>query len=294
MRATGMHYEGHCIRPPSEAWSILLQTTVGCSHNKCTFCGSYKDKRFRIKDWDIIEKDIQFAARHMRDNKRLFLMDGDTLIMPQRKLTALLDRINSQMPWLERIGSYANAKSIRKKSVEELQALRQKKLSILYLGLESGADKVLSRVNKGSTAQEMVHLGQKVKQAGIKLSVTVLLGLAGRQDAQEHARATGEVLSSIDPDYVGALTVMLIPGTELYKDYEQGRFELPEQTEILQELRTMLEYTHLSRGLFISNHASNYLPIKVQFPEGKAQGLQMIDDALQGQIGLKPEWLRAL
>ncbi|MFW6315459.1 MAG: radical SAM protein [Desulfohalobiaceae bacterium] len=294
MSASGMHYEGHCIRPPSEAGSILLQVTVGCSHNKCTFCGSYKDKRFRIKDWERIEEDIQYAALHMRDQKRLFLMDGDCLILPQAKLLRLLDLINKRLPWLERIGTYANAKAIRKKSLEELQELKARGLSIVYLGLESGSERVLQQVKKGSSAQEMIQMGRRVKEAGITLSVTVLLGLAGRQGSAEHATATGEVLSKMDPDYVGALTVMLIPGTELYNDYLAGRFELPGQMEILQELRLMLQSTRLSQGLFISNHASNYLPIKVKFPEGKEQGLQMIDQALQGKVGLKPEWMRAL
>lgn len=294
MPTSGMHYEGYCIRPPSEAENILLQVTVGCSHNKCTFCGSYKDKRFRIKDWARIEADIQYAALHMREYKRLFLMDGDCLILPQQKLLRLLDLINTHLPWLERIGTYANAKSIRKKSLQELQELRAQKLSIVYLGLESGSDQVLQQVRKGSSAQEMVQMGRRIKEAGIALSVTVLLGLAGRQGSQEHARSTGEVLSRMDPDYVGALTVMLIPGTELYNDYLEGRFELPGQVEVLKELRTMLQNTQLSQGLFISNHASNYLPIKVKFPEGKEQGLQMIDQALQGKVGLKPEWMRAL
>jgi radical SAM superfamily enzyme YgiQ (UPF0313 family) len=289
-----MHYEGYCIRPPSEAGSVLLQVTVGCSHNKCTFCGSYKDKRFRIKDWARIEADIQYASLHMQEYKRLFLMDGDCLILPQQKLLSLLDLINTHLPWLERIGTYANAKSIRKKTLQELQELRARKLNIVYLGLESGSDQVLHQVRKGSSAQEMVRMGRRIKEAGMSLSVTVLLGLAGRQGSQEHARATGEVLSRMDPDYVGALTVMLIPGTELYNDYLEGRFELPGQIEILKELRTLLQNTQLSQGLFISNHASNYLPIKVKFPEGKEQGLQMIDQALQGKVGLKPEWMRAL
>ncbi|MFO8033498.1 MAG: radical SAM protein [Desulfohalobiaceae bacterium] len=294
MPTSGMHYEGHCIRPPSEAGSILLQVTLGCSHNKCTFCGSYKDKMFRIKDWARIEEDIQYAALHMQEKKRLFLMDGDCLILPQAKLLRLLDLINTHLPWLERIGTYANAKSIRKKSLQELQELRQRKLGMVYLGLESGSDQVLQQVHKGSSAEEMVQMGRRIKEAGIALSVTVLLGLAGRQGSYEHAKATGEVLSRMDPDYVGALTVMLIPGTDLYNDYLEGYFELPGQKEILQELRLMLQSTRLSQGLFISNHASNYLPIKVQFPQGKEQGLQMIDQALQGKVDLKPEWMRAL
>jgi radical SAM superfamily enzyme YgiQ (UPF0313 family) len=294
MAKTGMHYEGNCIRPPSEADSILLQVTLGCSHNKCAFCGSYKDKRFRIKDQETIQSDIEFASKQMRGKKRLFLMDGDALIIPQKRLLALLDSINDQLPWLERIGAYANVKSIRKKSPDELAELRRRKLDILYLGLESGDDEVLSSMHKGTTAQEQIEMGLKVRQAGIRLSVTVLLGIGGRAGSLKHARETGRVLTAIDPEYVGALTVMLLPGTELHDRWRQGEFELPDQPGILAELREMLANTDMSHGLFISNHASNYLPIRVRFPNEKQQGLQMIDSALQGQVQLKPEWLRAL
>ena len=290
----GMHYEGHCIRPPSEAGSILLQVTVGCSHNKCTFCGSYKDKRFRIKDEETILSDIRYAAKHMRHLDRLFLMDGDALIIPQERLLRLLQTITSHLPWLKRIGTYANAKSIRKKSPEELRELREYGLSIVYLGVESGDNQVLRAVNKGTSAEELKKAGQKVKQAGILLSVTVLLGIGGKELSLQHARATGELLSAMDPDYVGALTVMLIPGTPLYESYQNGSFQLPDQQGILRELREMLSHTQLSQGLFISNHASNYLPIKVRFPQDKPGGLQTIDDALQGGVRLKPEWMRAL
>jgi len=290
----GMHYEGHCIRPPSEAQSILLQVTVGCSHNTCTFCGSYKDKRFRIKDEEQIFRDIHWASRNMRDRRRLFLMDGDALIIPQKRLLRILDEINSQMPWLERIGTYANAKGIRKKTPEELRELADKKLGIVYLGMESGDDQVLREVNKGASAQEMVDRGRKVKQARIDLSVTVLLGIAGREGSLRHARATGKALSAMDPDFVGALTVMLIPGTPLEEEFRRGAFQLPDQAGILDELAEMLRHTRLSRGLFISNHASNYLPVKVRFPGDKDRALDQIERARKGELGLKPEWLRAL
>lgn len=290
----GMHYEGHCIRPPSEAESILLQVTVGCSHNKCTFCGSYKDKLFRIKDEQTILKDIEFASKYMQSQKRLFLMDGDALIVPQKKLLWILQTINTQLPWLERIGTYANAKSIRKKSLEELEQLRAQKLSIAYLGVESGDDSILEQVNKNTNSEELLQMGKKLKQVGIKTSVTVLLGLGGRERSMQHARATGELLTCMDPEYVGALTVMLITGTPLYEKYKNREFELPDETEILKELREMLLYTELSRGLFISNHASNYMPVKVYFPGQKQQGLDMIDSALKGKLGLRPEWMRAL
>lgn len=290
----GMHYEGYCIRPPSEAQSILLQVTVGCSHNKCTFCGTYKDKRFRIKDDEVILSDILFASRYMKRQDRVFLMDGDALIIPQKRLMWILDRIKEHLPWVKRVGAYANAKSIRMKSPDELAALRRNGLGILYLGVETGDEELLKRIRKGTSAENLIRMGRRVRDAGIKLSVTVLLGIGGKSGSLRHARATGKLLSAMDPNYVGALTVMLVPGTPLYEDYRAGKFELPDERGLLVELREMIHYTELTRGLFFSNHASNYLPIKARLPGGKQQALDMIDSALEGQIGLRPEWMRAL
>ncbi len=290
----GMHYEGIIIRPPSEANSILLQVTVGCSHNRCTFCGTYKVKRFRIKEDDIIHHDILFASRYMQRQNRVFLMDGDPLIIPQKRLIWIMDEINEHLPWVRRVGIYANAKSIKRKSLDDLSQLKERKLGIVYLGVESGDDKVLKDVRKGTSSRTLIEMGRRVKEAGIKLSVTVLLGIAGRDGSLRHARLTGELLSEMDPDYVGALTVMLIPGTPLYSDWKEGRFELPTQDELLLELREMIAHTDLSRGLFFSNHASNYLPIKARLPEGKQEALALIDAALRGDVPLRPEWMRAL
>ncbi|MDY6878882.1 MAG: radical SAM protein [Thermodesulfobacteriota bacterium] len=292
-----MHYEGECIRPPSEAYSILLQVTLGCSHNKCTFCGAYKGerhKRFAIKDNDVILSDILFASKYMKRQDRLFLMDGDSLIIPQKRLVWILDRIQEHLPWVKRVGTYANAKSLRMKSLEELKELKSRGLGILYLGVETGDDETLQKVHKGTTAQELVDVGRKAKEAGFKLSVTVLLGIAGKEGSLRHARATGELLSAMDPNYVGALTVMLIPGTPLYEDLKRGTFHLPTERGMLLELREMIAHTDLSRGLFFSNHASNYLPIKARLPKGKEGALKMIDKALKGEIELKPEWMRGL
>ena len=290
----GMHYEGICIRPPSEAFSILLQVTVGCSHNKCSFCGTYKTKRFRIKEDRIILSDILFASRHMKQQDRAFLMDGDALIIPQKRLMWILERIHEHLPWVKRVGAYANAKSIKMKSIEELIELRQNGLGILYLGVETGDEELLKKIHNGTSAQNLINMGRKVKEAGFKLSVTVLLGIAGRKKSLQHAKATGELLSAMDPNYVGALTVMLIPETPLYEDFSNGTFELPTEREMLVELREMIAHTNLSRGLFFSNHASNYLPVKARLPKGKQQALDLIDAALDGQIGLRPEWMRAL
>ncbi len=290
----GMHYEGHCIRPPSEAYSILLQVTLGCSHNKCTFCGSYKDKRFTIKDDEIILSDILFASKYMKRQDRVFLMDGDALIIPQKRLMWILDRIREHLPWVRRVGAYANTKGIKMKSHEQLIELKGNGLGILYLGVETGDAELRKKINKGSSVQTCIEMGRKVKDAGIKLSVTVLLGIAGREGSLAHARATGELLSAMDPNYVGALTVMLIPGTPLYEEHRKGEFQLPDEKELLQELREMIAHTNLSRGLFFSNHASNYLPVKAKLPKGKQEALDLIDAALKGDVGLRPEWMRAL
>ncbi len=294
VESEGMHYEGNCIRPPSEAFSILLQVTLGCSHNKCTFCGTYKDKRFNIKDDRIILGDILFAAKYMKRQDRVFLMDGDSLIIPQKRLMWILDRIKEHLPWVKRVGAYANTKSIRMKTPEGLAELKENGLGILYLGVETGDEQTLKEIRKGTSAQNLINMGRKVKEAGIKLSVTVLLGIAGREKSLQHAKATGELLSAMDPNYVGALTVMLIPGTPLHDDFIGGKFELPTEMELLLELRKMIEYTNLSRGLFFSNHASNYLPVKARLPKGKQKTLDLIDRAVEGKITLKPEWMRAL
>jgi radical SAM superfamily enzyme YgiQ (UPF0313 family) len=289
-----MHYEGNIIRPPSEANSILLQVTVGCSRNKCTFCGTYRGERFRIKTDAIILEDIEFAARHCKRQRRVFLCDGDALIIPQRRLIKILKEIKNQLPWVTRVGAYANAKSLQMKSDEELQELNSHGLGILYMGLETGDDVTLKRINKGATSDTMIQMGQKARSAGFKLSITVLLGIAGRERSPEHARETGRVLSAIDPEYVGALSLMLIPGTPLYQDFKDGRFSLIEPTEMLQELRTMFAHTNLTRGLFHANHASNYLPIKARLPRDKDVTLELIDEALAGRVALKPDYLRAL
>lgn len=289
-----MHYEGLIIRPPSEAFSILLQVTVGCSHNKCTFCGSYRHKRFRIKDDETILADIHFASRYMRHQHRLFLLDGDSLIVPQERLLCILGEIRKHLPWVRRVGAYANAKSIKMKTDDQLAALREKGIGILYLGVESGDDETLRQACKGTTAANLILQGRRVKEAGIKLSVTVLLGIAGSSASLRHARATGGLLSAVDPDYVGALTVMILPNTPLGADCAVGRFALPGKQELLMELREMLAHTELSGGLFFANHASNYLPVKARLPRDRERALGLIDGALRGEIALKPEWLRGL
>ena len=289
-----MHYEGNIIRPPSETNSILLQITVGCSRNKCTFCGAYKGERFSIKSDSIIMADISFAATHCRRQRRIFLCDGDGLIVPQKRLLNILQEIERQLPWVTRVGAYANCKSLKMKTLDELKVLKTHGLGILYMGLETGDDVTLKKINKGVVSEEMIQMGKKARAAGIKLSITVLLGIAGKSRSNIHALETGRVLTAIDPEYVGALTLMLIPGTPLYQDYRDENFFLLEPDDMLNELKTMIEATELSKGLFHANHASNYLPIKARLPKDKAKTLDLIDKALAGEIDLKPEFLRAL
>lgn len=289
-----MHYEGNIIRPPSEADSILLQVTVGCSHNKCTFCGAYKGERFKIKPDAVIMEDIAFAARYARRQRRVFLCDGDALIVPQKRLVKILAAIREQLPWVERVGVYANTKGLAMKSDAELAELVSLGLSIAYMGLESGDDETLAAVRKGADSRRMIDMGRKARAAGLKLSLTVLLGLAGVERSAVHAEATGRVLTAIDPEFVGALSLMLIPGTPLHDDYRAGRFRLPDPMGMLAELRTMIAHTDLTGGLFHANHASNYLPIRAKLPEDKARTLALIDAALAGRVALKPEFLRAL
>ena len=287
-----MHYEGFIIRPPSEADSLLLQVTLGCSHNKCTFCGAYKEKRFTIKEDAIIDADIDYASANLGFFRRVFLIDGDALIIPQQRLVRILSRIREKMPWIQRIGIYANAKGILRKTEEELAILRDLGLGIVYFGLESGDAQVLQDVRKGHTPERMIEAGRKIRAAGMKLSAMVILGLAGRERSLEHARATGKALSAIDPNYVGVLTLMIHPGTPLAAQVNDGQFEVLTPHEMLKELREMLTHTEMTRGLFFANHASNYLPLRVKMPADKQKAIQSLDSALRGQTALKSEWMR--
>jgi radical SAM superfamily enzyme YgiQ (UPF0313 family) len=290
----GFDYVGMCIRPPSEADSILIQATLGCSHNKCSFCGTYRDKRFAIKPQATLERDLAFAQKYCRRQNRLFVMDGDALIMPMRHWEWLLGQIKERLPWVRRVGAYANAKSVALKSDEDLRRLKELGLGILYYGVESGHPQVLGDISKGSTPTKLITQGRRIKTAGIRLSVTVLLGIGGTERSLEHARATGELLSAMDPDFVGALTLMLIPGTPLGDQAQAGAFSLPDAPGMLRELREMIAHTNLSGGLFYANHASNYLPVKARLPQDQARTVALIDKALGGQVQLKPEWMRAL
>ncbi len=289
-----MDYQGNIFRPPSEAHSILLQVTTGCSHNKCTFCGMYKGSRFSIKDDTTIMADIDFAANHCRNQNRLFLCDGDALIIPQKRLVPILETIRTKLPWVTRIGTYANTKAIKMKSDAELKELYDLGLTIAYMGLESGDDVTLQRINKGCSSQQMIDMGKRLRSSGMKLSITVLLGVAGLERSHSHARETGRVLSAIDPEFVGALSLMLTPNTPLFQEAEKGAFILPGAEQMLEELHIMFSETELTNGYFHANHASNYLPIKAKLPQDKDHTLELIKQALNGKVSLKPEYMRGL
>jgi radical SAM superfamily enzyme YgiQ (UPF0313 family) len=290
-----MKYEGLIIRPPSEAYSLLLQVTTGCSHNKCTFCPTYRDKKFRIKSREEILDDLAEAS-HYRRVRRVFLCDGDALIIPQPRLLDILASIRRSLPGIERVGTYANAKSILRKTPEDLRDLKEAGLKMVYLGVETGSAALLEKIRKGVGVEQMVEAGRRIKDAGILLSVTVLLGIGGTTHSVEHATETAKILTRIDPDYTGALTVMVVPGTPLYEDQQAGRFQLPDTFGFLTELGTMIARSQFTDCFFTSNHASNYLPIRARLPQQKEDTVRMIQEVIRrGDRGLlRPESLRAL
>jgi len=289
-----MKYEGMIFRPPSEADSLILQVTVGCSYNRCTFCGAYRGKRFRIKSFDEIKEDVDELSRY--NIRRVFLADGDALSIPQKELLQLLSYLKARATGLERVGIYANAKDILRKDVQELKALKDLGLGILYLGLESGDPEVLKRIKKNATVDQLIRAGRRVKESGILLSVTVILGLGGVERSQAHAVETGKVLSEMDPDYVGALSLMIVPGTPIAKEIETGSLVLPTPFGLIQELEGMITHCQFTNCFFASNHASNYLPLRIQMPEQKEEALRRIREVLRRKDPelLRPEYLRAL
>ena len=289
-----MHYEGNIIRPPSEADSILLQVTVACSHNSCAFCGAYQGEFFRIKDEALVFEDIDFAARHLTRMRRVFLCDGDAMILPQKRLTRILGRIRERLPRVARAGVYANVKSLRGKSLDDLRKLKSLGLSMIHMGLESGDDDLLQSMGKEADVADMLEQAGKVRAAGIKLSVTVIVGLGGTEGWQRHARLTAEALTTMAPDQAAALCLIPVPGTALWDWMREGRFTLPDGLGMVRELRMLLTHTYMNRGLFLANHASNHVPLKLRLPRDKEYGLAVLDAAIQGKLPLKPDSSRRL
>lgn len=289
-----MRYKGNVIRPPSEAESILLQVTHACSHNRCAFCGAYAGERFSVRDEAEVFEDIDYAAAHLDFIRRVFLLSGDAMILPFARLRSILERIRERLPRVTRVGTYANVKALRAKSPDELKELAGLGLTMVYMGLESGDDALLRAMGKEADVADMLREAAKVRAAGMKLSATVIVGLAGREGSMRHARLTGEALTAMAPDQAAALTLIAVPGTPLHEDILAGRFAPLDPLEMVAELRAMLSHLHAPRGLFLADHASNHVPLKLRLPRDRERGLALLDEALAGQKALKPEWARRL
>ncbi len=292
-----MRYRGAVIRPPSEATSLILQVTYGCSNNTCDFCGTYLDKPFAVRPPHEVVEDVTGLPAAVKERaQRVFLADGDALALSSRRLHEILDLLHAELPNLERVSSYATARNLLEKDVEELRSLRERKLELVYLGLESGDDETLAAIHKGITVAEQIAGCRRAKEAGMKLSVTAILGLAGAARSLAHGRATGEALSVIDPEYIGILTLMLVPGTRMHRKVASGELVLPDEIGMLRELREIVAHTDVSDCLFRSNHASNYLPVGGHLPRDKDAMLAQLDKVLKApeSVQLRPESWRAL
>ena len=290
-----MRYEGDIYRPPSEAFSLLVQVTVGCTHNKCTFCSMFKDKRFHVRNIDEVLEDLEEARRLYRYIRRIFLCDGDALCLANRKLCVILDRIAELFPECEQVNVYGNAKDVLHKTPEELRELASKGVRIIYIGAESGSDKVLADVHKGVNSEQLIEAVHAIEDAGIKASVTFISGLAGRAGWREHAIETGKMISRLNASYVALLTLMLDPRAPITEKIESGEMELLTPEEVVAETYLLLENANPTRScVFRSNHASNYLSLKGNLPEDKEAMLAKLRRAMQDSGMLKDERFRML
>ena len=292
-----MRYVEPVFRPPSEGDSYILQITYGCSYNKCTFCSMYKSKKFQIRPVEEVKEDIDRAKRVFPDERRVFLADGDGFILKTEKLVEILEYLNKAFPYLHRVGIYSNPHGILEKSEEELKTLKKLKLRIAYLGLESGSDLILKKVNKGYSSAEMIESVVKAQSCGIKMSVIVLLGLGGNDLMREHALKTAEILNKMEPRYLSALTLMPVKGTILYEEEKKGFFTLPGPSDILKEMKVIIENLNLKGTVFRSNHASNFLPLEGRFPKDKEFLINQINSILEDENMedfLVPDFFRGL
>lgn len=290
-----MRYEGDIYRPPSEAYSLLVQVTIGCSHNKCTFCNMYKEKQFRVRKQEEVLEDLAWAREHYRRVERIFLCDGDALCLANRKLLVILDYIRQHFPECERVTTYGRATDVLRKTDEELRELREHGIEMVYLGAESGSQKVLEKINKGETREELIEGVQRLEAAGIKTSVTFISGLAGPDDWEEHAVETGRMIAEMNASYVSLLTLMLQPPAPLLEDYRQGRFKLLTPEEVLAETCLMLQYAKPSKScVFRSNHASNYVSLRGNLPEDNDSMIAALRRCMEDRGLLKDERFRML
>ena len=289
-----MRYEGQIYRPPGERKSYLLQVTVGCSHTRCSFCGMYKADRYHRRPLRDILEDIQMARDCYGDVSRVFLCDGDAIALPTEDLLTILHALYTTFPSLEKVGLYAGPRSTLQKTPAELSALRRGGLTRAYLGVETGNAALLRAIQKGVDPAEMLEAGQRLRDAGIDLWIMILLGLAGHGAALTHCADTVRIINAMRPRHVSLLSLMLVPGTELYRDWQAGRFEPADKRELLEEARQILAGLEVDPLHFTCDHASNYLPLKGSLPEDKAAMLAALDAALSGQLRTRPDWSRGV
>ena len=285
-----MRYDSDLLyRPPGEWKSYLLQCTIGCSHNQCTFCGMYKEKKFRIRPVAEILEDIDMARSYYGPGlQRVFLMDGDAIIMKTEELLQILHKLYESFPHLEKVTLYAGPKSTLSKTPEELRQLHEAGLSRAYLGVESGSQAALDFIHKGCTAQQMLQAGQRLVEAGIDLWVTIILGITGEGgDWREHILSTAQIINQMKPRHLSAMTFAPAKGTPLGDDVLAGRFKVYGPDHILEECRLLIEHLDVDPLHFTSNHASNYLPLKGSLPQDREKFLSLIDQALEGKIRLR-------
>ena len=282
------------IRPPSEAESFLLQITTGCSSNNCTFCGAYLDKPFKIKSFKEIEDDIDNGSNLYKAMRRVFLLDGDALVVNNNKLLPVLKKLNEKFSILSRIASYANGYNITIRTQKELGELFEQKLSLIYMGLESGSQDILNLSKKRSTVEEMVDAVNKASECGIKSSVIVLLGLGGKKFSKIHVQETIKALNKMQPRYLSFLSLMLIPGTDLFNQVQRSEFKELNSLEMLKQSYSIIKGLDLRKTIFRSNHASNYLSLAGRFPQDKEDLLSTLRLAINGEVELRPEFLRGL
>lgn len=288
-----MKYHGSVYRPPSEANSLIIQVTLGCTHNSCTFCPMFSDKRFRLVPFDEVMSNLKEARCEYSYVKRIFFADGNSLCLTNEKLLPLMEAAQAIFPECERISVYARAENVLRKTDEELLALKAAGLGIVYIGAESGSDEVLRRVNKGETADQMIEAVQKAEALGIKTSVTFISGLGGRELMEEHAVKTGEMIAQMGASYVGLLTLMTAPGTPLFKDLMSGKFRQLTQPEVAKELELILTHADCQSPCVLrSNHASNRLVLSGTLPQDRERLLEQVRRAQTSEAGLRPKHFR--